>query len=911
MTFLQFVLLGLGAGGAYAISGIGLTQIYRGSGVLNLAHGAVAFFCGSLFVWAYQRWHLGFVPAALIAVLAGALIGALVEVLVMRRLRRAAQLVRIIATLGVFAILEQAVPLMFGTNFQEQNVASFYPSGSFHFGHHLSLPYDRTIVVAVTVALGLVLRVVMDRTSFGLATTATAEDPLVASTLGVDSNRTALLNWVIGSALAGLAGVLIIPILASLDPTPLLELVIPTLAAAMIGRFSSYGMTVVGGLAIGIGESLLIRYQAAVFGSTWSGGWPDALPFLVIIVFLVAGGTPFPKRGEITARLPRVGRARLHPLVGVAISVAAAAVVFASSDYLASTIATMAGLAIVGLSLVVITGLAGQTSLAQLSVSGMAALIAGRLSHSLGWPFLAVLVLGVAAGALVGVLFALPALRTRGPTLAIATIGVGIAIEDVILDNGNLTLAGLYGGTPIRSPSLFGLHLDGLAHPQRYAALAVLLLGLAAVAVSNLRSSPTGRRLLAMRSSERAAAAAGISLDGAKTAAFVVAAALASLGGVLMAFQYDTLTYGQFDLLASLNLVIFTLIGGVGYVVGPIVGALISPTGLMEYFFSSHPAVQRWLIALGGLGLLLVLISHPDGQGRIGEMLGARLRVRQRRTGGDTGTAVAARSPAALDVRGLTVRYGSVVGLDDLSLTVEPGRIVGLIGPNGAGKTTAIDAMSGFAGATSGRVLLGERDVSDARPHVRAGAGMARTFQTVEPFEDLTVAENLAVTVETVRWWHWATDLFRRRSVALPDSISGQARMLGLDDLDAEPDLLSQGQRRLLGVMRAVAGGPSVILLDEPAAGLNHAETARLGRILRLIATEGQIGMLLVEHDLSIVTAICDHVVAIDFGRTIFDGPPADAVRDPAIRAAYLGEFTEEPGVATPAGPVESGPVSP
>lgn len=890
MEFLQFAVLGLGAGGAYAIAGIGLTQVYRGSGVLNLAYGAMAFFSAVLFVWAYQRWNLPFVVAALIAVTASALIGALVELLVMRNLRDAAPLVRIIATLGVMAILQQAVPLIFGTDFQNQNVRSYYPSGSLSLGGSVSLTYDRLIVVGVTLVLGLVLRMIMTGTNFGLATTAGAENPLVAATMGVNTKLVGLLNWMIGSALAGLAGVLLVPILASLSPSPLVLLIIPTLAAAMIGRFSSYGLTIVGGLLIGIGQSLLVEYQTTIFGETLSGGWPDALPFLVIIVILVVGGTTFPQRGELASRLPRVGRTKVPPLVGIAASIAAGALMFVCSGRLATQFATMAAVAIVGLSLVVITGLAGQTALAQLSISGIAAMVAAALSHAFGWPFLGVLVVGAAAGSVAGIVFALPAFRTRGPTLAIATLGVGVALENVLYSNGNLTLSNVYGGTPVKTPSILGFSLDGVAHPQRYAALVVLVMGLVAVGVSNLRSSPTGRRLLAVRSSERAAASAGIGLARSKTVAFVVAAAIASLGGVLLAFQNDSVTYNLYDVLNSLNLVIFTLIGGVGYILGPLFGALISPSGIFTYIFFGHDSVQRWLITIGGFGLILSLIFNPDGQM---EQLVALWR-KIWRWGGPAKDRVAAPLPArpkaVLEVQGLTVGYGAVTAVKDLDLTIAPGCIVGLIGPNGAGKTTAIDAISGFVKPRGGNISLGGKDLSANSPHARAKAGVGRTFQTVEPFDDLTVAENLAVMLEPVRWWHWATDLFHRRKVALPASVREQARALGLQDLDVGPDALSQGQRRLLGVIRAISADPAVLLLDEPAAGLNRAETEHLGQVLRQIATESRIGMLLVEHDLSIVTAICDQVVAIDFGQTIFDGSVTDAVNDAAIRSAYLGD---------------------
>ncbi len=891
-TVLQFALLGLGAGGAYAIAGVGLTQVYRGSGVLNLAHGATALLSATLFVWAYQRWGLPFPVAAALAVVAAGLVGGLVQVVVLYPLRNAAVLIRMIATLGVFAILQEAVPLIFGKNVQDTAVATFYPSGAVDLGHSVSLSYDRLIVVSVTVVLGLILRMVMDRSWFGLATTAAAENPLIASTMKVDPWKVAATNWALGSALAGVAGVLLVPIIGTLDPTPLLLLIVPALAAAMVGRFTSYSLTILGGLAVGVGQSLLTRYQGTLFPRGLATGWPDALPLLVIVVILVLGGTPFPKRGEIAARLPRVGRSSAGSPVRVIATAAVGAAVLASSPGFAATVTSVAALAIVGLSLVVITGLAGQTSFGQLSIAGVAALVAARLSDGLGWAFPLVVVIGVLSGATVSVVFALPAMRTRGPTLAIATLGVGFAIQQVALQNISVTDQG-YGGTPIRPPSLFGLAVSGVAHPQRYAAMAVVVFGLAGTAVFNLRSSPTGRRLLAVRSSERAASASGISLTGAKTAAFVVAGGLAGLGGVLIGFRFSQVTYNQYGLLPSLDLVIFTLIGGVGFVGGPLIGAALSPDGLVTYLFSGSTTVENWLIGLSGVTLIVTLIQYPDGLAALRGRLAARQTRRSARPVPVLRGPVDVRQRVALDVRGLTVCYGPVTALDGLDLRIEPGRVVGLIGPNGAGKTSAIDAISGFAKVTSGRVLLGSSDLTRARPDRRAASGMGRSFQTVEPFEDLTVAENLGVATQPVRWWHWLADLVRRRPVALHESLLEQAGELGLTELGAEPRHLSQGHRRLLGVMRAIATDPGVLLLDEPAAGLDRAETEHLGNILVRLAREKDLGMLLVEHDLSLITRVCDYVVALDFGKTIFAGSPQAAMHDRRVMAAYLGEPDE------------------
>ncbi len=895
MTFLQFALLGLGAGGAYAIAGLGLTQIYRGSGVLNLAHGAMAFVAAVLFVRANSEWGWAAGPSAVAAIAAATAIGLVVHVLVMHPLRNAANLVRMISTLGVFAIVQQGVPLLFGSDFQKMKIHSFYPKGNVSFGDSLSLSYDRVIVIAVTVVIGGILWVGSSRTRFGLATTASAENALVSSSMGVSPSIVAASNWVIGAGLAGIAGVLLIPIVNTMAPPPMIFLVVPGLAAAMIGRFRSYWLTIAGGVGIGIGQSLLTRYQGSWLPDKLASGWPDALPFLVIIAVLVVGGTPFPKRGEVMARLPRIGRSTMGTPMSLVVIVVVAAACLRASNSLAGALSGIAGLAIVGLSLVVVTGLAGQTSLAQLSISGVAALIAGRLSGQAHWPFLLVLFAGVVAGSAVGLLFALPSLRTRGPTLAIATLGVGIAIEAVVLKNGTLTNGG-FSGTPIDKPTVFGLDVNGVDHPGRYAALVVVFLGLAAIAVNNLRSSPTGRRLMAMRSSERAALATGISLTTSKIAAFTIGAGLASLGGILIGFQFTDVTYQQYGLLSSLMLVILSLIGGIGYVLGPILGAAMSPTGIVAWLLADHDSVDRWLTVLSGFTLILTLISYHHG---LASALGAfvdRVRPnRQDRAAAPTGRATPAPSArhAALVVEGLTVRYGTTMALHELYLTVEPGQIVGLIGPNGAGKTTAIDAISGFCRSTGGTVRLGETDLSEQRPNQRARAGMARSFQTVEPFADLSVAENLAIATEESHWYHWFTDLVVKRPVSLRDDIRDEAHRLGLVDLDAEPDTLSQGQRRLLGVLRAMSSSPSVLLLDEPAAGLDRTETARLGEILREVATSRGVGMLLVEHDMELVVQVCDRVIAIDFGRTIFDGDPREALADPLIRSAYLGDLDE------------------
>lgn len=242
---------------------------------------------------------------------------------------------------------------------------------------------------------------------------------------------------------------------------------------------------------------------------------------------------------------------------------------------------------------------------------------------------------------------------------------------------------------------------------------------------------------------------------------------------------------------------------------------------------------------------------------------------------------------SGLSVRGATVRYGGVVAVSDVDLDVAPGEIVGLIGPNGAGKTSFIDGVLGFT-ARSGEVTIDGRVVSTSGPHRIARLGLERTWQSPDLFGDLTVGENIDVgrqpghPVRTL-----LRDVFRRhRPLVVPADILDDFELDGR--LDSVPSTLSLGQQKLLGVARALVSNPSVLLLDEPAAGLDSTESQHLGRHLRKLADRG-LGMLLVDHDMDLVFGICDRVVVLEFGRVIATGTPSDVRSSPAVIAAYLG----------------------
>lgn len=252
-----------------------------------------------------------------------------------------------------------------------------------------------------------------------------------------------------------------------------------------------------------------------------------------------------------------------------------------------------------------------------------------------------------------------------------------------------------------------------------------------------------------------------------------------------------------------------------------------------------------------------------------------------------------------LETRGVTVTYGGVHANDHVDLHVAEGQFVGLIGANGAGKTTFIDAITGFAPVSDGRVLFAGEDITGLAPDVRAARGLVRTFQSLELFDDLTVYDNMLVACEPSRWWSLPRDIVRRRR---PPGVDERARWaldtVGAADLaDRLPEDLSHGQRKLVGMARALAAKPRLVLLDEPAAGLDATESSALSKVLRGLL-DADMSVFLIDHDMSLVLAVCDYVYVLDFGRIVAQGTPAEIRRDPAVIAAYLGDSPAEAELA-------------
>jgi ABC-type branched-subunit amino acid transport system ATPase component len=344
----------------------------------------------------------------------------------------------------------------------------------------------------------------------------------------------------------------------------------------------------------------------------------------------------------------------------------------------------------------------------------------------------------------------------------------------------------------------------------------------------------------------------------------------------------------------------------IGWVSGAALGAGLEPGALSaQVLHQLGRSVESYILLIGGVLLLVTIIQFPNGLAAMHSELAEKLRLRWHRKPRTPALEVPAEvsghrvDPKQLEVTDLTARFGGVTALTGLSMTVEPGEIVGLIGPKGAGKSTAVDGITGFIpGAVSGTVSLDGEPIDSWSQDKRARAGLGRSFQSLELFDDMTVLENLQAASEPQDTKAYVTDLVTPGRIRLTAACLAAIKEFGLEPyLDSWPTELPYGRRRLVAIARAVAAEPSVLLLDEPAAGLDEVESRELGELISRLAREWGMAVLLIEHDVSMVMRLCDRIYALEFGHCIAAGTPAEIRADEKVVASYLGS-TEEVGHA-------------
>ncbi|MGB8652266.1 MAG: ATP-binding cassette domain-containing protein [Mycobacteriales bacterium] len=899
----------------YALLAFGLILVYRAQRIVNFAQaglGAVPAVTALLLV---TNRGLSY-PLALVVLVVGSLAGgAVVEVGVMRRFRTTPRLLATVATIGVAQLLllvelflpgwiggSALTPTTFPTPFAGLRVVI---GGVVFSGDYLAILVVSLVMMA---GLGAFLRF----TRIGVAIRASAENSDRASGLGIPVRRLSVVVWSVAGLCSGVAVFLQAPVIGlplggSVSPVVLLY----GLAAAVIARLESLPTALVAGVAIGVIEQ-------SSFAGTNKPDLAAALMLPLVLVALLAqrrqlsrafdtGVSSFRALQEVRPipaalrGLPDVRRVRAATAtVGIALAVGAPLVLGESRTGFA-TLVLVYGM--VGLSVVVLSGWAGQISLGQFGFAGIGAAVAGGMATRLQADFFVTLAAAALAGAVVALLIGLPALRVPGLFLAVVTLAFGAFVQYVAL---NRDLAGWLlppDGSRIGRPVLYGA-LDTSSQTAYYW-LVLALLAVVYLALRSLGRTRSGRLFVAVRDNPRAAQSYGVDTTRAKLAAFAVSGAVASLGGALLAFQQQAVDQETYGLTVSLDVFMLTVVGGLTTPVGALLGA--------TYFEGVRllgPAlgIPHLEVLATGVGLLALLLVLPGGLAsavlRVRDGWLRRVAVRHevavpslvRDAGPSEGPAPApVRLPAdhgdaLLVVEGLEVDYDGVQVLFGVDLTVGRGEMVALLGTNGAGKSTVLRAISGLAGVSGGKVVFDGRDITGTGPADIARAGVVQVPGGRAVFPTLTVDEHLDLAAWTVD----PSAAAEKRAEVLErfPRLAERAGQLAGN--------LSGGEQQQLALGMAFVMRPRLLIIDELSLGLAPTVVADLAQMLREIHAGGT-SVVLVEQSVNVALTLADRAYFLEKGQVRFEGPTRDLLDRPdVLRAVFLpdGEQSSAPVTA-------------
>ena len=579
------------------------------------------------------------------------------------------------------------------------------------------------------------------------------------------------------------------------------------------------------------------------------------------------------------------------------------------SNYLANIIITICITIIMTASLNVTTGLLGQLALGHAGFMAIGAYVSALFTKSVtldfGLSLPLSLLIGGAVAALFGMLIGIPALRLQGDYLAIITLGFGEIIRVVIV---NLDITGGAKGLSRITRMSRSFSDDRVLSGIIAFTFVFLITALVIASIFTLGRSRHGRAIISIRENAIAAEATGIPTTRYKLLAFTFAAFYAGIAGGLFAHQTSIIEAKMFDFNKSIEYLVMVVLGGMGSITGSVISSIVL-VSLPEML----RGLDRYRLIIYSLLLILMMLFRPAGllgtrefsMLRFWEGLEALFRKVFRRQEAQTRMPFEPRydvweDKPVLETQALGISFGGLTAARNIDIRLMNDEIVGLIGPNGAGKTTVFNLLTGVYVPTEGQISLLGKTIQGKQTHQITADGIARTFQNIRLFKSLSALDNIKVAFHSRMQYSPISAIIRdNRCQSEERGIDIRAReLLRVFDMEALADLpagsLPYGQQRKLEICRALASNPKVLLLDEPAAGMNPSETAELMQTIKLIRSQFSVAILLIEHDMKLVMGICERIYVLNYGRVIAHGTPEEIRNNKDVIAAYLGQERTE-----------------